>query len=817
MADQEFTTFDIKGLNTAPNPFSKAPPGTLAQADNCVLKASGLLEPRRGNDVYASLASAADIVQLASYRDHMLAFSSNGYVYDSAGGALNPFLIRTGLGAFSTTSPSVTMNGVNYARQNRSLYWTTASGVQKLEGSDASGDTVVREAGAPEPLLVTLSTITTGVSGSDWLPVSYAVAYRVVVGRYDDNNYLLLSTPSSRLVVTNTLGGTATPTLKVFLPASVDATSNWFVQVYRGAAASQTVSTDPSDEMFQCQEIPLNSTGVSAGYITIQDANTANDPSRPLYTNANTGDGIEASNDLPPLAADICAYRSRLLYVNTNRKGGVEMDILGIGAPNGLQAGDYLLISSGGQSVQFTADNFVSITNYSGGGYKPYFNRVAVGTVGQQIEGTARSLCEAITSFYQSVNGPLFDAAAIARPSYTSGLRATYIGDSLSPGKIYVECLNFDQSAQLIVNRYSAWAQGMTQLLTASPTATSDDPKPAGVYWSNDGLPESVSLDSWALVGDPSKPILRVAPLGQSAFFLKSKGDGTWMLTGTDPSTFDIRLFDSTLNLSAPRCVAALGGVMYILTAKGVEAFSEAGRASQPVSEAIDRELAVLRLANPNFDTLAFMTAYESEGLLILAVPSSTSSTACDIQYVFTPDEGWTRWLVPAMSAAAVGDTGDKLHTSRITPGALTLRRERKAYLSSDYSDDGAAISCTFALNPISPGTPALTQSFRDVYWSWRWLEPASATSTLSTDRAASTSTKTLVAPAGQPWGNFAWGNAPWGAQVQYVTTQHGIPANASTGVLLNASVTLGEAGKFWQLQGIAVLWEPSTTASRST
>lgn len=285
--------------------------------------------------------------------------------------------------------------------------------------------------------------------------------------------------------------------------------------------------------------------------------------------------------------------------------------------------------------------------------------------------------------------------------------------------------------------------------------------------------------------------------------------DGVWQLTGTDPTTFDIKQFDPTINIVSRRAVAVLDNAIYAMTRRGVEVWTESGRYPTVVSQPINRDLLTLRQRNPNFDSLCFAVAYESEHTFILCVPNSPSDTACSLQYVYNSSTGtWTRWKIQGLVAANVNSATDKLFLATLQD----LYQERKTFTSGDYQDtdffgDANPINSFIRFNPLVGDSPFGEKTLQQLYLSFGVFEPTSCSLTLSTDKTPySPVITTKSGGASSPWGTLPWGMFPWGAKTE--NFQMRIDGGQQTGSLFNIDFQCGQVGTFWQLQSLEFLFD---------
>ena len=225
-------TTNAVGVYTQPNDVGQIPDGALLRADNAVVTRDGIVEQRRG---MPAVASAPGVVNKAvPFQGGLVAqVGASGLAYSPSGGA-----------SWSTVAGSYTpITGLpmRSAIANQNLYFTTAAGIKRLDSSSNTPE----NAGIPSGLDMQ-ATITSGTASA--IPATSSVAYRIVWGKRDANNNLLLGPPSGRIVVSNTNATAYDANITFSIPKVIP--SNAFFQAYRTAATAAVggVYGDPGDE-----------------------------------------------------------------------------------------------------------------------------------------------------------------------------------------------------------------------------------------------------------------------------------------------------------------------------------------------------------------------------------------------------------------------------------------------------------------------------------------------------------------------------------------------------------------------------------------
>ena len=186
------------------------PVGALSTADNVVIDQDDIISPRRGLKEYGTALSpdSTRLKQLMQYRDRILRHYGSTLQYDNGSGTFASFN-----GSYSELETGLRMK---YQEVNGNLYFTTTDGIKKISATSASEfattSNYITSAGGPKALDVNGLL---KVSSSGFLTAQSKVAYRVVWGYRDLNSYLVLGSPSSRLVVQNNTENVKSSTLTV--------------------------------------------------------------------------------------------------------------------------------------------------------------------------------------------------------------------------------------------------------------------------------------------------------------------------------------------------------------------------------------------------------------------------------------------------------------------------------------------------------------------------------------------------------------------------------------------------------------------------
>lgn len=323
MANQA-VTLRATGINTFVNYFN-TPPGTLMEALNVNIDRDQIIEPRRGFKQYGNTFGGINdrIKQIISYKNTVLRHVLTKLQYDSGEGI---FLDISG-----TVNEVASGLRIKSIEQNGNLYFTTSQGIKKISILNSSQFVTasVQQSGGIKSLNLTGNV---DYSQPGFLLGQHSVAYRLVWGFTDANDNLILGVPSNRLVLENVSLSSAVTELTSSIPSGVSDTS-YFYQLYRTGIFDQSSGeVDPGDEQYLVYEDFVTSTDLTNGFITITDI-TPEDiraGGALLYTNPNSGEGIEQANEAPPFAKDIETYKGYTFFANTSTVQRLNLSVLAV-------------------------------------------------------------------------------------------------------------------------------------------------------------------------------------------------------------------------------------------------------------------------------------------------------------------------------------------------------------------------------------------------------------------------------------------------------------------------------------------------------
>lgn len=186
------------GLVTNPNEILKRE-GSLEAADNVVIDSDNVIESRRGfADFGQEFGIDSDrLNQVFPYKGRMIRHYDDTLEFDSDGSG--------NFQAFSGTYEQFDDIRIKSQESGGNLYFTTNEGIHKMSARNANDLTTssgfITQAGIPKALDIEA---TFNATSGGFLAAQSKVGYRLVWGKRDRNNFLLLGAPSGRFVLSNT-------------------------------------------------------------------------------------------------------------------------------------------------------------------------------------------------------------------------------------------------------------------------------------------------------------------------------------------------------------------------------------------------------------------------------------------------------------------------------------------------------------------------------------------------------------------------------------------------------------------------------------
>jgi hypothetical protein len=680
-------------------------------------------------------------------------------------------------------------------------------------------------------------TLSQAATGTGTVTVTMAngaqCGYRLIWGKRDANNNVLLGAPSPLTAVTNTTGGTRNTQSVATIPSGI--TTSHFYQLYR-SAATPSASVSPVDQEQLVAEGFPTGTDLTNGYITITDQTPDSLKGESLYAGSDQ-EGITQANYQPPLAKDFCFYKGSVLYANTSQRQQLKLAIDGVGSPNGVQSGDVITIAG----VAFTAD---TSENTATG----HFQVFTSGTPAQNIADTTNSFIRVVNRY--------------------SGNTQVYAyllsGQSDLPGQMLIEA----RTAGTATFAVTASANGTAwtpDLPTSGTTVSSSAQTETNViYVAKYGQPEAVPLANRFPVGAQSNAILRIIPLRDYVVIFTT--DGIYRLLGNTIESFDPQPFDLTTRLVAPESAVPLGNQAWCLANQGVVSISDGGVQSRSTLQIDDKVRELLGQAIDSVAARAFAVGYETDHRYILALPQNENDTFCTQQYCinyFT--EAWTRWT-RSCTTGFVHPVEDKLYLGNGSNERVVF--ERKSNTFRDYVDEpmditiasssstsvvlsdatginvgdillqgnslaeilavdpasnvltvdqvvawsaGAAqyepaIECTIQWKPAAAGDPTEAKQYAEGQIIFRQATFTECTLSFLTDIDPSFESVTITGVNPGLFGLFQWGKAPWGGVSRSKTLRFLIPANKQYCGSITVKFVIRTGLSSWLLEGISLV-----------
>lgn len=646
--------FELSGLKTFKSELVLKP-GGLLDCSNVVMNRAGTIDSRRGfKEFLVPSEDFPNFTRLIEYQ---------GFFYGR--GDSMTTMVQTG--AATTTEISMAQPADATIRQrdfqiNENLYLNTINGVQKFE---SQGDTTPAQAGVPKGLDGEGSL----TNPSGWFEFDRQVAYRVVWGIRDVNDTLYLGAPSGRIEVVQNAGSgeTRDVSLTIQIPPSI--TTTHFFQVYR-SFQSASASTPGNDEMDLVYEANPTSSEITAKELTFTDSTPDSLRGARIYT-APSQDGILNANNEPPFCKDMTLYKNMSVFANTRLKQTIEITLLGVGSPNGIQDGDKITIAG----VTYEA------INDSGTPDNNEFIVEEALTPAENVDITARNLVEAINkSSSNTTVVAYYESGFIDLPGRIRIEERNYSNDDSS--------LNSAFTVQANANGDTAWSPNIS-----SAQSSSADADVSRIYFSKVQQYESVPFLRFIDVGSKNFPIQRIFGLTDGIIVLKD--DGVFAVYGETFESLVVQQIDNSAIIVAPATGAVLDNRVYYLSRQGVVFANMNGVAL--VSRDIEEDM-LQYLSSGNFPNTArdsFAVAYESDRKYILCLPNQTLFAKSDVQFVYDVfTKQWTKWGIADLSSGIVHSTEDLLYfyrtDSTFDDGILV---ERKNFNNTDYADKEYAVT----------------------------------------------------------------------------------------------------------------------------
>lgn len=412
-------TIKIKGLYTFPSDLSEIPEGALAVAENIVIDKDSIAEPRRGFGYLTHGSGTQSTFSDPSYRANKLFFYQSQILCHYDTNLLAYHNSTTGWSNYSGTySPPSATVPVRAAQANQNFYFTTSTGVKKLDsytgtpssigvpqaldiqlsiaaavtptGTTVSSSNVITSVSAITGVAIGMSisgsnipassfvtdfnattvtisnnctgsgsgiTLTIGVP-STWLATAASSGLNTtgyrVMWILTDANKNLIQGAPSSFVQVSNVSAATVATIVQFTLPSGITTSHYY-QIYRSPAVASGVT--PSDEEGLVYQGAPTAADITYGTISVLDIVPDALRGQTIYT-APSQQGLVNQNSTPPFAYDIAIFRNSMFFGNTSGLQSFALTLLGTGTPAGIQSGDTLTLGG----IVFTAGSTETIS-----------------------------------------------------------------------------------------------------------------------------------------------------------------------------------------------------------------------------------------------------------------------------------------------------------------------------------------------------------------------------------------------------------------------------------------------------------------------
>lgn len=876
--DLQSIQLDCRGMYTMPNSLSKVPLGSLLKAENTVVSYNGLLSVRRGIKQFGtSLADLISNPDTEVFQEFFYKGSKLIWFGDSTVTRLDPakhyFAYDSdGAGTWVQTSSSVPApayaltDSYRSAQSNNNIYFTSVNGILK---TDDPANPLYSAGGLPG-----LDGRATLVDLAGFMTDDTQVAYRMTWKTTDTNNNVVEGTPSTRVVIANTSGGSRNVQLTFTIPNGTTVDDQWVI--YR-SPMSASATTDPSDELQQVTQGYPSAGDLTAGFFTVTDSTPQSQLGAALYTNAGQ-QGASQANNIPPLANDMCFFAGYMIYGAATTQQKFLLSLLATGAPNGIQIGDTFTITNGASTFTLTA---AAAENVGLGEFEVFTG----GDPGSDILQTKQSLIHVLNLYAQTLVYA-FDA--------TDASSATSL-----PGDFYLQEQNIGGGTfQVSSSRSTCWNPELT-------TTPADNESLAGGglgsgFCSKFQQPEAVPVANTVNVGNSNFEWLRCLPLRNSVIVLKA--DGLFQLTGTT-YPFSVTTLDTGTILTAPESCASMNNQVFAYTNQGVVAVAETGPAiiSRPIENILQRISSDLY---PQFPVVTFGAAYETDRKFLLStISGSDEYQQATIQYVYdTLTESWTTYVYPVpVWDILESPTEHRLYLASADTEYPFVFQERKTFTNTDFADielpvtitaynnsnpaqyivdltDTSDVTVGWSLVQLVPGTtgalsqilnqsvitevinstqiavrdpinwaltgtvftaieqpipvrvqycpiyggengnPGLIKFFKEAEFFFQNSEFSSVDITFASDFIQQGTTVSLTPiPATASWGQFPWGQVPWGGADEFSVSsvRTYVPLTARRAHWITLRLTLDEAMVGFTYGGCVMQYMNKTTRSK--
>jgi hypothetical protein len=556
---------------------TQAPPGTLIEAENVVVRRPGCIESRDGLQLVQTLASGFAAYGFSWRTKDFVLVNNGSNVFDWRDTAAATYRYADYGGGLIDPQP-MRRDVFSRAEARANLYLPYSAGVLKMT-SDAGP---WRATGAvPLAAFTSSPQYTPVVVTGAWLQNNEQVAYRLVTTKKDANGLVTRSIPSGALIAVNTSGGARSLSIGISLLGTTSPFAGDTVELYR--SRSFPTSVTPDDELRLVATFP--SSQLPQSYV---DNIAPAAMGAVIYTAPSRG-GISQQNERPPACACLALFRSSLFFANVRGPRKIKVSYTYASASLTTAAGIGRRVYTG--DITNGSPTMLNLSSTAGleKGMLITGTGVAGGATITNIVGTTVTMSANASATTVGVTANFFDAMRLSGGAWFSAhdipLALALVASSgpftayeVTPpesgyGKtIVIETTSRATTAQTIQATHGSEYSPPLPNFDGTPLALDQDVWPGAIYWSKPDEPEHVRALDYAFVGDQGKAILGLVPTRDALFILKE--DGIFRLTGAN-GVWRIDPFDPTARCVLPGSVRALRGRGVFLGDRGVAIVSD--------------------------------------------------------------------------------------------------------------------------------------------------------------------------------------------------------------------------------------------------
>lgn len=265
----------------------------------------------------------------------------------------------------------------------------------------------------------------------------------------------------------------------------------------------------------------------------------------------------------------------------------------------------------------------------------------------------------------------------------TTGQSITISGSNSTPsidGNNIVTVLTSDTFSVPVTTTISGNSGGW--ILSSLAQTGSNEIVTNRLFYSKFQQPEAVPIVNFQDIGPKNKQILRIIALRYSLFILSEAG--VFVLSGTDPTNFQIQVFDNSCIIKAPDSAAVLNNQIYLFSNQGISTVSDTG--VSVISRPIESNLTPL-LTPPYtaFVSSTFAVAYESDRAYILYTVQNPTDTVATVAYRWnTFTDTWTSWD-QSKTCGTINVSQDIMYIGAADTNSIEI--ERKTFTIDDQAD----------------------------------------------------------------------------------------------------------------------------------